>query len=159
MLRLVAATVAALAMTAHPAWAQSQPKMTPTVPGAAGDPVWQGVVRLSDGRAFVTDGGLAIDAAIAKPAALPTRELPGKVLQDYINAAHKDEHRLTDLTRTASGTSYATPTGATISATYVNFLRRVLPVATVRLRASAADRPVIIMANGKAVGVLMPVRQ
>ena len=80
-------------------------------------------------------------------------------MQDYISAPHKDEHRLTDLIGRPSGTSYATPSGITISATYVNFIRRVLPVATVRLRVSAANRPVIIMANEKAVGVLMPVRQ
>ena len=34
----------------------------------AGDPVWQGTLRMSDGRTFITDGGLAVDVAVARPA-------------------------------------------------------------------------------------------
>jgi hypothetical protein len=33
--------------------------MKPAVPGTPGDPVWQGTVHMSDGRTFITDGGLA----------------------------------------------------------------------------------------------------
>jgi hypothetical protein len=61
----------------------AQTRMKPTVPGTSGDPVWQGIVRLSDGRAFVTDGGLAVDVAVAKPAKLPDREVPGKILEGF----------------------------------------------------------------------------
>ena len=46
---------------------------------------------MRDGRTFVTDGGLAIDAALAKAAKLPDRELATKILEDYLGAAHKDE--------------------------------------------------------------------
>jgi hypothetical protein len=151
------AMVATIVMLAHLQFAQS--KMTPTVPGTPGDPVWQGIVRLGDGRAFVTDGGFAIEAAIARPATLPERELPGKVLQDYFNAAHKDECRLSELTAAATGKTYSTPTGIAVNATYVNYLRRVLPAGAVRLRTTSPNQPVIIIAGGKAVGVLMPVKQ
>ena len=151
------AMIAIIVMTAHLVLAQS--KMTPTVPGTPGDPVWQGIVRLGDGRAFVTDGGFAIDAAIARPATLPERELPGKVLQDYFNAAHKDECHLSELTASATGKTYSTPTGIAVNATYVNYLRRILPARTVRLRTTSPSQPVIIIFDGKAVGVLMPVKQ
>ncbi len=56
--------------------AQDQPpRLTPAVPGSAA-PVWQRALRLSDGRLFVTDGALAIDAALARPATMPGYVLP-----------------------------------------------------------------------------------
>src|SRR5688572_30352020 len=70
------AMIATMSATAQP----GQKPMTPTAPGTSGDPAWQGIVRLSDGRVFVTDGGLAIEAALAKPAKLPDRELAAKIL-------------------------------------------------------------------------------
>ena len=63
-----------------------QRRMTPTAPGTPGDPVWQAVIRMTDDRTFLTDGGLAIDTAVAKPAKLPDREVPGKILDTYIRA-------------------------------------------------------------------------
>ena len=71
--------------------------MKPTMPGTPGDPAWQGTLRMSNNLTFITDGGLAVDAAIARPAALPTRKLPAKVLEDYLKASHR--------TNTASPTS------------------------------------------------------
>ena len=74
------------ALSAHAAALQ---KVRPAAPGAAGDPQWQRVVHLSDGRTFVSDGGLALDAAIAKPRALPSSVLgPAgvKVLEGYMAA-------------------------------------------------------------------------
>ena len=50
----------------HVASAQTQTPMKPTAPGTRGEPAWQGVVRASDGRTFITDGGLAIDATLVK---------------------------------------------------------------------------------------------
>lgn len=133
--------------------------MKPTAPGTAGDPTWQGLVRLRDGRTFVTDGGLAIDAALAKPDPPPQRELPGKVLEDYLGAPHKDECGLNDLDASASGRTYTTPSGIALNATYIRYLRRILPAAAVRFRMTGPVQPVVIVAAGRAVGVLMPVRQ
>ena len=72
------------------------------MPGTPGNPAWQGTLRMSDGRTFITDGGLAVDAALARPAALPTRELPAKVLEDYLKASHKNEYGFADLTLAAT---------------------------------------------------------
>lgn len=52
-----------------------------------------------------------------------------------------------------------TPSGIPLNATYGSYLRRVLPVAGVRFRMSGELQPVMIVAGGKIVGVLMPVRK
>jgi hypothetical protein len=133
--------------------------MKPTAPGTAGDPTWQGVLRLPDGRTFVTDGGLALDAALAKPAALPAREIPPKVLQDFFAAPHTAECAFADLAPAPSGKTYMTPSGIALNATYVNFLRRVAPAPIVRFRMTGPMKPVVILAGDKPIGVLMPVKQ
>ena len=114
---------------------------------------------MSDGRTFITDGGLAIDVALAKPAKLPERELSGKVLEKYLSAAHPDEYGFGDLTAAASGKTYTTPKGIPLNATYIDYLRRILPARGVRFRMSGELQPVVIFANGQTVGVLMPVRK
>jgi hypothetical protein len=137
----------------------AQNRLKPTVPGTAGDPMWQAVVRTSDKRTFLTDGGLAIDAALAKPAALPEREVSGKVLETYFTAAHSAECGLGDLKRTASGKTYTTPDGIPLNATYIEYLRRILPRGQVRLRMSGDMHPVVIVADARVLGVLMPVKK
>jgi hypothetical protein len=136
----------------------SAQRMTPTAPGTAGDPVWQGIVRLSDGRTFLTDGGLAVDTAFAKPATLPAREIPGKVLETYLNAERKNEYGLSDLTPAATGKTFTTPSGIPLNATYISYLRRTLP-SGVRFRVGGELEPIGIVVDGKVVGVLMPVRK
>jgi hypothetical protein len=149
------AMIASMSSTAQP----GQKPMTPTAPGTSGDPAWQGTVRLSDGRIFVTDGGLAIEAALAKPAKLPDRELAGKILGDYLTAPYKDEVGIRDLTAAVTGRTYTSPSGIAMNANYINFLRRIVPAASLRLRMTAPRQPVVVVAGGKAVGVLMPVAQ
>ena len=151
------ATLAVAIVTATVLLAQTP--MKPTAPGTPGDPSWQGIVRLSDGRTFVTDGGLAIDAALAKPARLPDRELAAKVLESYLGASHKDEYGFSDLNAAGSGRTYTAPSGIVLNATYINYLRRILPTGSVRFRMTEGLQPVVVLANGKVVGVLMPVKQ
>ncbi len=151
--------IAIAAFTTQALATQPPPHMTPTVPGSAGDPVWQGQVRMSDGRTFVTDGGFAIDAAMTGLTTFPERVLPGKVLEDYIKAPHTDECALNELKSTPGGRTHLTPSGVAISATYVTYLRRVVSGRRVRLRTSGAERPVVVVSDDKAVGVLMPVKQ
>jgi hypothetical protein len=151
------ATVAVAVVTAHVVLAQTPLK--PTAPGTPGDPTWQGILRMTDGRTFITDGGLAMDAALVKPAKLPERELATKVLEGYLNAPHKEEYNLSDLNVAASGKTYTAPNGLALNATYINFIRRTLPPGAVRLRMSGGLQPIVIVANGTPVGVLMPVKQ
>jgi hypothetical protein len=136
----------------------AQTPMTNAAPGTANDPIWQGLILLDDGRTFVTDGAFVIDAALAKPAKLPERKIPGKVLLGYFSETYTDECGLTDLRRT-SDRLYTTPSGIALNSTYVNYLRRTLPSRSTSLRMSAPGRPLLIVVNGKPVGVLMPMSQ
>jgi hypothetical protein len=129
--------------------------LKPTAPGAGGDPVWQRVVHLSDGRTLVTDGGLAIDAALAKPAKLPTGEAGGKTMEGFL-ARQGTEVSITDLQ--PAGTTYTAPNGMKLSATYVDYLRRTLGK-RVTFRMGGDLDPIVIVAGGKPVGVLMAVRR
>jgi hypothetical protein len=147
------------ALLAAPIMGLAQTRMTPTAPGTHGDPKWQGVLRASDGRTFVTDGGLAVDTALAKPSALPQRELPAKLLENYFATQHTDECGLDDLRRHASGKTYTSPSGLALNATYVDFLRRVAPSAALRFRMADRLKPIVVFADGKAVAVLMAVAQ
>jgi hypothetical protein len=137
----------------------AQSRMTPTAPGTVGDPVWQAVTRLSDGRLFVTDGGIAIDTALTTLAALPKKEVAGKVLETYMSKPPKDEYRFSDLTPAADGKTYGTPSGIPLNATYIDYLRRILPAQAVRFSMGAELEPVVVFVDQKAVGVLMPVRK
>ncbi len=157
MRHIITAAATIVLLTTHVTWAQPQPRIKPTAPDAGGDPVWQGILRASDGRTFITDGGLAIDTALAKPATLPAREFPGKVLEGQLAAAHEAEYSFSDLRVEKPSRTYACPNGILLSATYIDYLRRILPASSTRLRMTGGMQPVVIVANGKAVGVLMPV--
>ena len=50
------------------------------------------------------------------------------------------------------------PNGIALNATYVSYLRRILSGST-RFRMTGDLQPVVIVADGKAVGVLMPVKK
>jgi hypothetical protein len=133
------------------------PPPLPAAPGSAG-PTWQRTLRLSDGRTFVSDGGLAIDAALAKPATLPADVLPSaSVLERQLSAQMPDEFGLSQLSPRPDGRTYRTPSGVDLNQTYIDFLRRVLPPAQVRLRMGGGREPVIVVLGGKPVGVFMPV--
>ena len=158
-MRSVTAMALAVILSGTPVLVAQQAPLKPTAPGSSGDPVWQAVVRLSDDRRFITDGGLAIDTSFAKPDKLPEREVPGKILESYFVAPHKEEYGFSDLTANASGRTYTMPNGIPQNATYINYLRRVLPTGRTRFRVSGEMQPIVIWLNGKAVGVLMAVKK
>jgi hypothetical protein len=53
---------------------------------------------------------------------LPARELVPKVLEGYLDAAHKDECSFSDLTAVATGGTYTTPSVIALNATYINYI-------------------------------------
>jgi hypothetical protein len=112
-------------------------------------------LKLSDGRTFVTDGGLAIDATLAKPDTLPSRELSAKVLEGYLAATRPNEVGLNDLSKPLGARGYSGPNGISINAIYVDYLRRTLPAARVKLRIGGNYEPIPIVLDGEPVGVLM----
>jgi hypothetical protein len=157
-MRHLTVAAAAVVLLAQAALAQRQTPMKPTAPGTGGDPAWQGVVKMSDGRTFVTDGGLAVDTALARPATLPGREIPGKVLESYMAAPHTSEYGFGDLVPALTGKTYTAPNGIALNATYINFLRRVAPGGS-RFRMSGGLQPIVVVANGSAIAVLMAIKQ
>ena len=150
---LVATWMAALL----PNVALAQNHLTPTTPGSPA-PVWQRMVQLDDGRTFVTDGGMAIDAALAKPTLPDKAPVSGKIIERYLSADLPNEFSLSQLSP-RDGRTYAAPSGIALNATYIDFVRRTLPSRQVRLRMKGELDPVIIMVDGKPVGVLMPVKR
>jgi hypothetical protein len=154
------AAVFIAAMTGRVAVFQDRAKQSP--PGEAESPTWQRLVRLSDGRTFVTDGGLAIDAALAKPNVLPTEVVgagSAKLLEGYLTAPLKDEFGLGELNTGGNPRTYTAPTGVVLNANYVDYLRRTLATATLRFRVGSDLQPVVILMNGSAIGVLMPMKR
>src|SRR5690242_16858535 len=65
-------------------------------------PVWTQTVKLPppDGRTLVTDGRLALEIAVAKPAVRPSASLPpdaAKAFASYLAASYPTEFGLEDL--------------------------------------------------------------
>lgn len=122
---------------------------------------WQKQVRLHDGRTFVSDGRFALDAALAKPAAPPSTVLPeatAKIIEGYLTAELPDEFGLSQLTD-RSGHKYTAPSGVVLNPIYVDYLRRALPASRLRFRMKGDMEPVVIVLDGKAVGLLMPMKR
>ena len=64
----------------------------PSSPAIEAPPSWSRVLHMPDGRTFVTDGGLAIDATVAKPATLPATVLApesAKLFAGYLAAPYR----------------------------------------------------------------------
>jgi hypothetical protein len=126
-------------------------------PGAdPSGPKWNRILKLSDGRTFVTDGGMAIDATLAKPATLPSQVASSKVLEGYMNAEAPTEVGLLDLSKGLGAKNYSAPNDVTLNPIYIDYLRRTLPGRRVKLRIKGNRDPIAILMDGKPVGVLMP---
>ncbi len=120
---------------------------------------WKRVVHLHDGRTFISDGAIALDVESVKPADRPKPGLPeasSNIIEGYLNAQLPDECALSKLTR--RGEAYAAPNGVTLNPTYIEYLRRTLPESRVRLRMKGLTEPVVILLDGKPIGLLMPMR-
>jgi hypothetical protein len=129
-------------------------------PQESSEIAWNKMFRLSDARLFVTDGAITLDAELAKPRELPDTELPastGQVMERYMAAELPDEFALRDLERGTRPETYEAPSGVTLAGKYVEFLRRVVPRASLRMKGDL--EPVVILSDGKAVGLVMAVRR
>ena len=122
-------------------------------------PQWTRVLKMPDGRTFVTDGGISIDAAIAKPATLPSVVLPpesGKNIADRMSTPHDHEIAIGDLRRGGFKNSFATPDGIELNGNYVAFLRQTTASSKMRLRTKGKRDAVVVVVDGQAVAIMMP---
>ena len=153
-------TVAILALVpAQLMAAQTRNVPPPATPGSKSI-TWNRMLKLSDGRTLVTDGALAIDAAIAKPAIMPATVLPpstAKIMEGHMSAQLPDEFGLAQLSPGPRAGTYAAPSGILLNTTYVDFLRQAVPPAQLRFRMKGQLDPIVILVNGKPAGVLMAV--
>jgi hypothetical protein len=134
------------------------PSGKPSSPEVVAPPMWSRVLQMPDGRTFVTDGGLSIDAAFAKPAALPTNVLApesAKILAGYFTVPHDQEFGLGELVPGRFPNSLATPGGLQLNGNYITFLRQAVP-ARARLRTRGPTDPVVVVVDGEPVAILMP---
>ena len=129
-------------------------------PAVVAPPTWSRLLNMPDGRTFVSDGGLAIDVAIAKPATLPSTVVPQQgvaTVAGLLQASYDREVGLTELLPGPKPNTFAAPKGPVLNGNYITFLQSHLPAAAVRLRIKGATDPVVIVHDGRVVGILMPV--
>ena len=138
--------------------AQSPPKTAPSSPATVAPPTWSRVLQMPDGRSFVSDGGLAIDAALVKPSALPGTVIPvesTKAIAARMMAPHQEEIGLGQLASGRRENSFVTPAGVHLNGNYVTLFRRVLP-ARARLRTRGVADAITVVVDGEMVAFLMP---
>jgi hypothetical protein len=149
-----------IGLTAHAAVAQDRSASAAPTEGAT--VTWKRVVRLRGGRTFVSDGSFALEAALAKSAVLPSDVLPeatAKLVETYLAAELPDEFSLSQLTISPGVKKYVAPSGVVLNPIYVDYLRRTLPGSRFRFRMKSDLEPVVIVLDGKAVGLLMPMKR
>ena len=120
---------------------------------------WKRIVRLTDGRTLISDGAIALDVEWAKPALPSDQKLPeasAKIIESYLTADLPNDFALSQLTR--RGDQYAASNNVTLNPVYVDYLRRILPESRVRLHTKGDADPVVIFLDGKAIGLLMPMK-
>ena len=116
-------------------------------------------MHLHDGRTFISDGAVALDAALTKATSSETQVLPeasAKIIEGYLTAELPDEFASYQLTR--RGETYVAPSGVRLNPIYIDYLRRTLPESRLRFRMKSDLEPVVVLLDGKAVGLLMPIK-
>ena len=108
---------------------------------------------------FVTDGGFALDAVVARPKTMP-RDIQGeqsaKALTGHLALLNPTDVGLSELKTGAKTNTFVAPRIA-LNGNYISFLRRVAPGA--RLRVKGPTDPIVVTLAGKTVGVFMPLQQ
>jgi hypothetical protein len=116
-------------------------------------------VHLHDGRTFISDGAVALDAALTKATSSESQVLPeasAKIIEGYLTAELPDEFASYQLSR--RGETYVAPSGVALNPIYIDYLRRTLPESRLRFRMKSDLEPVVVLLDGKAVGLLMPIK-
>jgi hypothetical protein len=128
------------------------------VPADPAAPQWNRLVRLDDGREFVTDRNIMLEVRIVKPATLPTDTVPGGWLQGFLRTVPPGEYSLEQLERRTQGgvVVYVMPGDTMLDARYVEYLKSLDDASDLHLRSSGRMDPVQIVLDGEPIGVVMP---
>ena len=156
--RVRGAIVGAVVLAALVRVSAQTPPTKPSSPITVAPPTWSRVLQMPDGRSFVSDGGLAIDVALVKPASLPGTVIPvesTKAIAARMATPHQEEIGLGQLAAGRHGNSFVTPAGVHVNGNYVTLFRRVLP-ARARLRTRGVADAITVVVDGEMVAFLMP---
>jgi hypothetical protein len=151
--------VLTLPLLSLPALAGQSPAPVGTPPGASA-PSWSKRLQLPDGRTFVSDGAIALDVAVAKPATLPSVQLPaatGANIGRMLDAPFAAEFRSAQLV--TRGQHYSTPDGVVLNRLYVDYLRRMVAAGRLSFRVNGPTAAVIATLDGRPIAVVMPMAQ
>lgn len=131
-----------------------------STPAVVAPPTWWRAIPMEDGRVFVTDGGLSIDAAVVKPATLPEKfpAAAGANIARLLASAYDKETGLGDLRPGARANTFETAEGVVLNGNYITLLRSVARPAQTRLRTKGKTDPVVVVVDERVVGVMMPVQ-
>jgi hypothetical protein len=138
-----------------------QPSKPPiSNPSIVAPPTWWRAIPMADGRVFVTDGGISIDAAVVKPATLPEKfpASAGANVARLLSTPYDKETSLGDLRPGTRPNTFITDEGVVLNGNYITLLRSALKPAQTRLRTKGKTDPVVVVVDGRAVGVLRPVQ-
>jgi hypothetical protein len=128
-------------------------------PNVEAPPEWTRLVKLPDGRTLISDGGIAIDVALVKPSSMPTvtvSESTGVTFANLFKATFEHEFGLNQLSAGTRPNTFTGPGGLLLNGNYINFLRQTAGAGRVRLRANSGPQPMVILIDGQASGVMMP---
>jgi hypothetical protein len=121
---------------------------------------WRFYSDFADGRRFLTDGSLVLDAHYIPGEPVPQRSLPPESVQRLLRADTDHEFGLSDLLSTGGPNDhYRGPGPVVLNRKYVDLLRGLTFKDALRFRAKGGGDRVLLVDGGQVIGVVMPVKQ
>jgi hypothetical protein len=127
--------------------------------GADADAVrWSAHCDLGDGRRFLTDGALLVEAKYLPDVAVPEKSVGARGVERMLASETDHEFGPGDLKRKSDGGHYVAPGDIVLGHKYVELLRGSGLKGRLRFRGKARNDPVLILDGKKVVGVVMPIK-
>jgi hypothetical protein len=118
---------------------------------------WRLYCDLDDGRRFLSDGSLLVEARYFPNVPIPEKSLPATAPKRLLQSPTDRQFGLADLQQKTAGGHYTGP-GVQLNRKYVELLRGSPLKETLRFRAKGANDPVLIVDGQTVVGVVMPIK-
>ena len=119
---------------------------------------WKAYSEFSDGRKFISDGALLLEARYLPNVPLPSMNIPQPNIQRLLESVTDHEFDLSDLDRTPPDGHYVGPGPIKINGKYIELLKESPLKSSLRFRAKGSNDPVLILDDDKVVGVVMPMK-
>lgn len=110
-----------------------------------------------DGRLFVSDGSLLIDARWVPCPAVPQRTIPVETLLNILQKPTTQAFHFADLRLNGATGHYVGPGEIVLGRSYIDYLTQAIPAhAQLVLRTSGRLEPMLLESSGWIIGALMP---